>query len=493
MKHLCGCVLAFIICILGTTKIVQGKSLVVTSLLVQPFLVENENIINETKHVSYAGYIPDLLEQVSKLTKLSFTLSVRTDRKYGNKLPNGSWDGLIGDIVEGRADVAVGPLTETSSRSKVVDFSTPFMNFGPVIILKKPQSPVMSLLERLQRLFAPLSQSIWMMSGMAWLVTSAVLYMICHIDPYDWRRLTKDKQATLREGESFSCLNTFWFTISTILWQGYSRSPRSLGGRIVTTFWWLYVLIFIVMYFASMTNYLRVGPMQSTEDFYTNIHSIENLADQNLVNFGVIKGGATQQYLQSAKVSKIMVVWSRINQENTMVESLEEGIVKVRTSRKPFALIAESAMAKYFTKQSPCELYMVGDFITIGSYSIAFKVNTGLVKRVDIALLTLRETGVLKELEDRWFSGGCSKFIVESNNNKVKIPPFYGVDLGTFSGALIILAFGLILGSLATIIEVFVFKYAEQEDKGKSEARTPLTSSANRELPNSDPEPTTDV
>lgn len=54
--------------------------------------------------------------------------------------------------------MAAGPLTETASRSRVVDFSTPFMNFGPVIILKRPQAPVMTLKERLQRLFAPLSQ-----------------------------------------------------------------------------------------------------------------------------------------------------------------------------------------------------------------------------------------------------------------------------------------------------------------------------------------------
>ncbi|CAG5123697.1 unnamed protein product, partial [Candidula unifasciata] len=427
MKTACA-VGVLLVCFLWHIHTIQGKQLKVTSLLVQPFLMSNATVRNGKTQVTFDGYIPDLLDEVAKLTGLSFTFSVRADGRYGHRLPNGSWDGLIGDIVDGRADVAAGPLTETSSRSEVVDFSTPFMNFGPVIILKRPQTPVMTLVERLQRLFAPLSQSIWMMSGLAWLITSAVLYIICYIDPYDWRRLARDKQATAREAESFSCLNTYWFTMSNILWQGYTRSPRSLGGRVVTTFWWLYVLIFIVMYIASMTNYLRVGPVQTASDSYTSIQSIEDLAEQNVVNFGVIQEGATEQYLQSAKIPRIKRVWTMINQQQSYVQTLEEAIEKVRTSRKPFAFIAESAMAKYFTKQSPCDIYMVGDFITIGSYSLAFPASydPSLIKQIDIALLTLREKGVLKMLEDRWFSGECTGFVVESNSNRLLIPPFYG-------------------------------------------------------------------
>lgn len=57
-----------------------------------------------------------------------------------------------------------------------------------------------------------------------------------------------------------------------------------------------------------------------------------------------------------------------INRHNMYVGTLEQAINRVRTSRKPFAFIAESAMAKYFTKQSPCDIYMVGDFITIGKW-----------------------------------------------------------------------------------------------------------------------------
>ena len=122
-------------------------------------------------------------------------------------------------------ELAAAPLTITSERRKVVHFSVPFQNFGPVIVLKRPSFPKPSFRERLQRVFAPLSYSVWLMAMVAYFITSVILYVICHYNPYDWRRLHKDRQATLREAESFTCMNSFWFVLSTCMWQGEGESP----------------------------------------------------------------------------------------------------------------------------------------------------------------------------------------------------------------------------------------------------------------------------
>ncbi|CAL1533735.1 unnamed protein product [Lymnaea stagnalis] len=473
----CGIFSSFVLVILGHIHHAQSRDLVVSSLVLPPFLVEDDDIQNGTKVMVYDGFIKDLLDKVFNLTKMTYTISIRKDKRYGNRLNNGTWDGLIGDVLYKRADLAVAPLTETSKRREAVDFTTPFMNFGPVLILRRPESKMMTLEERFQRLFSPLSQSVWMMSGLAWLVTSVVLYIICHVNPYDWRRLTKDRQATLREGEAFTCLNTFWFTTSTMLWQGYTRAPRSLGGRIVVTFWWLYVLIFVIMYIASMTNYLRVGPTPGVTETYTHIQTIEDLSRQKEVGFGLITGGTTQEYIEGAQIPYIKKAWSTIRHYQNFVSSLESGIERVRTSPKPFALIAESAMAKYYTKQRPCDIYMVGDFSTIGSYAMALPINSSLRSGINIALLKLRESGELRTLEDKWFSGECTAFLMETNkNSKLEISPFYTVDLGSFSGALIILGLGLVVGSLTAALETCVFKFAEVGDKDNDEERQKLDS-----------------
>ncbi|KAI8788270.1 glutamate receptor 2, partial [Biomphalaria glabrata] len=335
---------------------------------------------------------------------------------------------------------------------------------------------------------------VWLMSGLAWLVTSVVLYVICHFNPYDWRRLAKDRQASLREGESFTCLNSFFFTMSTVLWQGYTRSPRSVGARVVVCFWWFYVLIFLVMYIASMTNYLRVGPTPAITETYAHIQTIEDLVNQDEMNYGVISSGATRVFFAESELEVFKKANDKMTKSNTFVNSLESGIERVR-KLKNFALIAESAMAKYYTKQKPCDIYMVGDFTTLGVYSLAFPLNFNqtLVREINMAIVRMRESGGLKALEDKWFSGQCKGFLLEQeSSSKLQIPPFYEVDLGSFSGALILLGLGLVLGSIVTALEICLFKLAESSEKEEEENQEKLNEPKHIPLA-ADMEPITDV
>ena len=44
------------------------------------------------------------------------------------------WSGIVGELVENRADLAVAPLTITAEREQVVDFTKPFMTFGAAVV-----------------------------------------------------------------------------------------------------------------------------------------------------------------------------------------------------------------------------------------------------------------------------------------------------------------------------------------------------------------------
>lgn len=68
------------------------------------------------------------------------------------------------------ADIAIAPMTITSERERVIDFSKPFMSLGISIMIKKPvkQKPgVFSFLN-------PLSKEIWVSK----LTVPAYIYML---------------------------------------------------------------------------------------------------------------------------------------------------------------------------------------------------------------------------------------------------------------------------------------------------------------------------
>ena len=69
------------------------------------------------------------------------------------------------------------------------------------------------------------------------------------------------------------------------------------------TFWWMFVVVLLLTYTASLTNLLRVGPTPLEDEQYVRILSLEDLAKQNEVSFGFIRGGSTESYLKNAQVS----------------------------------------------------------------------------------------------------------------------------------------------------------------------------------------------
>ena len=116
--------------------------------------------------------------------------------------------------------MVAAPLTVTERRAEVVDFSHPFQSIGPVIILKRPKNIKPPLKDSLSKLLVPLEFSVWLMSVLGFFAMGTALYIISYFNPYEWRRMSKDREATLREAESFTCLNSFWFVLSTMAWQG---------------------------------------------------------------------------------------------------------------------------------------------------------------------------------------------------------------------------------------------------------------------------------
>ena len=48
----------------------------------------------------------------------------------------GEWDGIVRQLIDRRADMAVASMTINYARESVIDFSKPFMNLGISILFK---------------------------------------------------------------------------------------------------------------------------------------------------------------------------------------------------------------------------------------------------------------------------------------------------------------------------------------------------------------------
>lgn len=73
---------------------------------------------------------------------------------------------------------------------------------------------------------------------------------------------------------------------------GAGPHPRALSGRVITSIWWLFSLVLLASYFASLSSWLHSDSQQ------LSIKSFEDLANQNLIDYGTIKDSSSFNFFK---------------------------------------------------------------------------------------------------------------------------------------------------------------------------------------------------
>ena len=87
-------------------------------------------------NAQFEGYSVDLIHDISRILGFNYTIHLVQDNRYGslNKVTK-EWDGMIKELLEQKADLAIADLTITYDREQAVDFTMPFMNLVKLMTL----------------------------------------------------------------------------------------------------------------------------------------------------------------------------------------------------------------------------------------------------------------------------------------------------------------------------------------------------------------------
>ncbi|XP_044759059.1 glutamate receptor ionotropic, kainate 2 isoform X6 [Coccinella septempunctata] len=85
----------------------------------------------------FEGFCIDLLREIASMVGFEYRIELVPDGKYGViDLDTGEWNGIVKQLMEKKADLAVGSMTINYARESVIDFTKPFMNLGISILFK---------------------------------------------------------------------------------------------------------------------------------------------------------------------------------------------------------------------------------------------------------------------------------------------------------------------------------------------------------------------
>ncbi|XP_036932664.1 glutamate receptor 1a isoform X4 [Acanthopagrus latus] len=452
----------------------QNRTYIVTTILESPYVMLKKNHEQLTGNDKYEGYIVELAAEIAKHVGYQYKLKVVSDGKYGARDPETKmWNGMVGELVYGKADVAVAPLTITLVREEVIDFSKPFMSLGISIMIKKPTKSKPGVFSFLD----PLAYEIWMCIVFAYIGVSVVLFLVSRFSPYEWHAEDYEEggepqsptQATASNGvqqgqtpaqqnpnqqspeqtNEFGIFNSLWFSLGAFMQQGCDISPRSLSGRIVGGVWWFFTLIIISSYTANLAAFLTVERMVSP------IESAEDLAKQTEIAYGTLDAGSTKEFFRRSKIAVFEKMWSYMKaaDPSVFVKTTDEGVMRVRKSKGKYAYLLESTMNEYIEQRKPCDTMKVGGNLDSKGYGIATPKGSPLRIPVNLAVLKLNEQAVLDKLKNKWWydKGECGS---KDSGRKDKTS---ALSLSNVAGVFYILIGGLGLAMLVALVE-FCYK-----------------------------------
>ncbi|WKX90931.1 hypothetical protein Q1695_009628 [Nippostrongylus brasiliensis] len=437
----------------------------VTTILERPYVMLKKNHYELYGNSKFEGFCIDLLAELSRdlgmptlthkgaLSCFTYAIHAVVDGKYGNDVyGNGSWDGMIGEILRGEAEMAVAPLTVNFRRSEVVSFTKPFLSLGISILYKVPDDYQPDLFSFLN----PLSWQIWLAILAAIVCVTMGMYTVSRVTPYEWNlnfscctahqphpgAAFVDSPVELSNNYSF--WNTLWYVTSTMLKGGCDFGPRAVSTRLLGGTWWVFTLVIISAYTANLAAVLTVSRP------FIPIKNLDDLANQTTISYGTIKGGSTMQFFQESKISSHAKMWEYMKNRDVFVKDNREGVEMA--IRKNFAYLMESTSLEFEVSQN-CNLTQIGGVLGSKGYGIALQKKSEWTDRISRQILLYQKRGIIEMKKSKWWR---SKGATCTGTSSAVKQQRFSLNMHNVAGLFIILGAGLLFGIFTVVVELFI-------------------------------------
>ncbi|XP_050478220.1 glutamate receptor ionotropic, kainate 1 isoform X2 [Bombus huntii] len=434
-------------------------TLVVMTREEKPYVMVKEDK-NLTGNARFEGFCIDLLKWIAGQVGFQYAIRLVPDHMYGVYDPKTKeWNGIVRELMEKRADLAVASMTINYARESVIDFTKPFMNLGIGILFKvSGRMP-----SRLFSFMNPLAVEIWLSMLGAYVMVSLTIWIVARFSPYEWIEPTpcpsckcplqgshvsaldpdSDDIPLPRTVNEFTLANSFWFTVGTLMQQGSDLNPKATSTRIVGGIWWFFTLIIISSYTANLAAFLTV------ERMITPIENAADLAEQTQISYGTLEGGSTMTFFRDSKIGIYKKMWEFMETKSpsVFVKSYEDGVKRVLEG--DYAFLMESTMLDYAV-QRDCNLTQIGGLLDSKGYGIATPKGSPWRDKISLAILELQEKGVIQILYDKWWKNTGD---VCNRDEKSKESKANALGVENIGGVFVVLVCGLALAILVAVLE----------------------------------------
>ncbi|XP_023349471.1 glutamate receptor ionotropic, kainate 2 isoform X2 [Eurytemora carolleeae] len=396
------------------------ETIQVICILNTPFLMEKTGSEKLEGNDRYEGYMVDLANAIMEKTQNSLMFNI-------SLMPPESFHAVFDRIMNGSADMIFAEVSLTAHRVRMgVEYSIPFMTSGTTLLGKLDQKTEEDGFYFLN----PVSNEVWISVGLAYITVSFFLFIIARISPTEKMYHERETKLTF--------LNSFWFSLAALVGQGSEIIPRSFASRILVAFWWGFILIVVNSYTANLAAF------QTAQLLETKIGSLEDLVNQQTVDYGIYDDSTSMRLLQNSSDPVKRRAYNYLNSRTEKIRSFKVGLEKVKQGN--FIYLGDAAEIEYEI-QSDCSLTQIGEVFNIVDNALAFRPDFPHRQMINAAILDLKESHANQKMRENWWKPRNCK---GANLSEVGMR---SLSFSKMFGIFIFMAIGIVIALVSVFLE----------------------------------------
>ncbi|XP_050463521.1 ionotropic receptor 25a [Cataglyphis hispanica] len=464
-----------------------------------PLQITNDEIMNKSAVTSYRvvvvqhppfimydnetdrwyGFCIDLLNAIRETVPFEYDVREVEDRQYGSLNENGSWNGMIRELIDKRADIGLGSLWVMAEREKIVDFTVPYYDLVGLTIMMQKTKTTTSLFKFL----TVLERDVWLCILAAYFFTSFLMWAFDRWSPYSYQN-NREKYKDDDEKREFNLRECFWFCMTSLTPQGGGEAPKNLSGRLVAATWWLFGFIIIASYTANLAAFLTVSrleiPIETLEDlskqykiqYAPTLNSPAYIYFQRMANienrfYDIWKDMSLNDSLSDVERAKLAVWDYPVSDKYTKMfqamkeagfpSNIDDALKRVRRegpyANNEFAFIGDASTIKYLILTN-CDLIQVGEEFSRKPYAIAVQQGSPLKDQFNNAILILLNKRRLEKLKDRWWKHNPAQKNCDLENDQSD-----GISIHNIGGVFLVIFVGIVFACFTLAFEYWYYRY----------------------------------
>ncbi|GFS74566.1 lig_chan-Glu_bd domain-containing protein [Trichonephila clavipes] len=384
---------------------------------------------DEKNNVDFTGGVEaKLIEILSSKLGFDYKLIIPDDKEWG-KFVDGQWTGMIGMVHRNEADIALGDLTVSDPRFKIVDF-VPYTMETSTFVTKIPKAMLKSA-----SFLMPFQWPVWILSIFLF-IFMPILFKYLMI-----KKISQSRMYVSMIGNIFN--------------QPLSFNVENGIDRILMGSWILYAVLLSSSYTALLLSSLTI-PIR--ENGITTIKDLASAVSKGKYRCVTNKGSANIDMLNVSVNEDLRIIEKHTTEEDWFTP--EDAVIAPTDFDDNVAVLGPKWFFLLEYGEPPqSDKYIFQETVGFGSIGIAVNKGFCCINHLSTTILWIMDTGIFK----KFFEEAIYKTRMNFDSKHRAIPTgLKPLSISDLLGPFILFGGGCMLSILVFVFGEFIFHFLKR-------------------------------